>query len=375
MKNIYLSPGALKGLLLALTFLVVITFIHNHFLGLSGNRTASIFVDKIKNEKNRSVRFSITRDLVQLVGPEDSIKLLNKLRQKDLKYFQMSEIHLLMHVVGEEAYKKFGYEALSKCYEDIFNGCTHGVILSVIDEEGLDGVKNIINACKSQPPYSFRIQCVHGAGHGFLAYSNYEDLPGALTMCDSLPVYNKKDLDSCYYAVFMENVFGEHNGVREDSRAWLNKDKICDSVDSKYRNECYKIQPSWWYKNLRDFKKTAIKCYEVPLENRPACAAGFGMLAHTIKRTFDAKDTFADCSAFFKEEEFIDQCLLIVNKSGLSRHEFDFAVNLCKKISSEESKKECYQNIIYFLKGSPKEDEISTICPDLEPEYLSLCNK
>ncbi|MEX2090766.1 MAG: hypothetical protein WD989_01375 [Candidatus Paceibacterota bacterium] len=294
----------------------------------------------------------MARDLVGKVGPEESINLLNKIQQNDLKYFQMSEIHLLMHVIGEETYKKYGQEAVLMCQDDMLNGCMHGVMLSVFADNGFEGIKNIIESCRSQPPYKFRIRCVHGAGHGFLVASNYRDLPGALKMCDSIENIKEKDLESCYYAVFMENVSGEHDGLVPESHPWLDKDDLfypCNAVDTRYRDQCYQTQPSWWYQNLRDIRKTAGLCHNAPPENQEACAAGVALLLHVRNKSYEVDTVLNDCGTYFKNDKFFDACLLITSRAGLARYEFDFARGLCKNIKAEDTQKECHENIQEFL--------------------------
>src|SRR6185295_8507310 len=87
-------------------------------------------------------------------------------------------------------------------------------------------------------------QCLHGIGHGIMAWSGYA-LPDALRHCDAL----EPGRQPCYTGVFMENIVGSldshHSGQPAGSRYLSNDPQYpCTIVDDKHKESCYLLQTS-----------------------------------------------------------------------------------------------------------------------------------
>lgn len=357
--------------------LIALVIFFSLFGGTVWGITPEQLIEKIKQEPERQVRYELTRTLVDKAGPSQAISLLNEIRQSDIPGLYLSEIHLLTHIVGEEAYKRYGHAALFHCEDDIQNGCTHGVFLRATSEHGLGGVNAILGPCKSEPNYKYQIWCLHGAGHAFLAMSGYGDLPWALEQCDLLDSRGRERPDSCYQGVFMENVHGEHGGTEIYSKPWLSEDELfmpCDRVEAHYRDQCYIIQPGWWLVNLKDMDKTAELCDKAPVENRRACAGGVGLMIHAKNKTEDSKVMAAGCRRYFKESILADACLNTVSRGIFIYHEYEIAIDFCRETLTEEGRTDCYKLIGEKMSEYEfSEEKMSELCGRFEVGFRRFC--
>ncbi len=123
-------------------------------------------------------------------------------------------------------------------------GVSHGATEALFRDRGTSNLQADVTAlCSSSPNRFFRHQCVHGAGHGLMAWTSYE-LMDALPMCDELEA--KSDRDSCYSGLFMENVVGGLSGTMGHYTEYLSDDPHfpCNILDTQYVTPCYFYQTS-----------------------------------------------------------------------------------------------------------------------------------
>src|SRR4029077_20870048 len=89
-------------------------------------------------------------------------------------------------------------------------------------------------------------------GHAFLALNGYAKLPETLKMCDDQSKTVKGLTPfNCYDGVFMENVYGIHDGHPSPNR-WVETNDAsfpCDSkkIAGQYLVACWSNQPSLLY--------------------------------------------------------------------------------------------------------------------------------
>src|SRR5206468_2613061 len=119
--------------------------------------------------------------------------------------------------------------------------------------------------------YSFyHYNCVHGLGHGFMGVLDNEVFK-SLETCDTLT--DDWERESCYGGVFMENTMSEENPGNLSK--YLKPDQPlypCTDVETKYKNECYKMQTSHALRTQgNDFGKVFGLCSKVEDEFRPTC--------------------------------------------------------------------------------------------------------
>lgn len=197
--------------------------------------------------------------LLERVGP---IEAQEQLLRSGLPF--TGETHLLVHTVGDFVYETYGLEGLPYCRDYFLSACYHGFILNALAEYGLDGMAEVMRECEKAGP-GVAPQCAHGAGHGFVAWHDY-DLVKAGLMCDALG--EKLDTfyyNNCYDGVFMENIWGVHDGSLSDKR-WVKEDEIyypCTDprIPEKHLSGCWSNQATLMYQLFRgDLKKTAEAC-------------------------------------------------------------------------------------------------------------------
>src|SRR5581483_6981523 len=131
-------------------------------------------------------------------------------RLKDLEVLHgVGSCHFPAHRAGHFAYQLYGQHAFESCPAECQSGCYHGIMEEFFVEEGTtDAVNKIQNLCDVISNSFFKQQCVHGLGHGIMAWTDY-NLPEALAICDSLKYSHEEDTaDSCATGVFMENIVG-----------------------------------------------------------------------------------------------------------------------------------------------------------------------
>ena len=211
----------------------------------------------IKTTKNLTEQVKLYKKLIEREGPA---KAQEDLYKSGLPFD--GETHLLNHTVGDYLYEKYGPAGLSQCKEYFLASCYHGFILHAIASGGMPEVAKTFTYCQAGG-LTVLVQCAHAIGHGFLANFGYQNLIKALKTCDeaggTIPgfiAYN------CHDGVFMENVWGVHDGEPSPDR-WVNPKDIfypCNDkrIDDKYVLACWSNQPSLVYQFFKgNVKKVA----------------------------------------------------------------------------------------------------------------------
>ncbi len=234
----------------------------------------------LRSTKEQSVELL---KLLERVGPREA--------QEEMLHSGLpftGETHLLIHTIGDFIYDEFGKEGLSECRDYFLSACYHAVILNTLGDNGMDGVVEAMEICEKAGGRTVASQCAHGAGHGFVAWHDY-DLLKALQMCDELgekaanfPYYN------CYDGVFMENIWGVHNGAPSEKR-WVKADDLyypCNDprIPEKYVNGCWSNQATLIYQHLKgNLRKTAEVCDSVEnTQYKETCYNNFSRQIHPL---------------------------------------------------------------------------------------------
>lgn len=207
---------------------------------------------------------------------------LDRLQEIEDEQNLAGECHVVAHGVGIYAFNKFGEEAFSLCTEKCGGGCYHGAIGAYAQKHGGENFVDVLRtACQDKDAldeFDSENQCVHGLGHGLMAWANYE-LFEALETCERAFSENSWKTMECWRGVFMENIVGTHM-PREDYSKYLSDDPAypCTIVDKKYKNSCYQFvvfRMGALYGN--DFKKLAEGCAnKVPSPYDKACFSTLG---------------------------------------------------------------------------------------------------
>ncbi|MEK7554562.1 MAG: hypothetical protein AAB518_01065 [Patescibacteria group bacterium] len=313
---------------------------------------------------------------VKKFGPAETMAHLNALSTT------YGSCHDPAHKAGRFSYEIYSDESFKECSAECHSGCYHGATEAYFKEHGTANLSENLNTlCGDELNAFFSHQCVHGIGHGLMAWTSYE-IFDALESCDLLD----RRQDSCWTGVFMENIVGglakseaEKNPEQADHfTEYLSDDPHypCNhpTLEEKYRGSCYFLQTSRMVQLFGgDFKKVANSCATVPDLYRRTC---FESMGRDIGGTYrgNPSGAIAAC-AFAPKGNFRLGCL-----SGAVQDTFwdpsgaDAAIGFCKLVTDTTEKSACYQTIFgrmpEILSGVA---ERTSFCEKAEVEYQGDC--
>lgn len=248
--------------------------------------------------------------------------------------------HDRAHEVGRFAYEINGSASFRLCSSQCHSGCYHGATEAFFRDKGTANLtENLETVCQGDLNKFFRHQCIHGIGHGLMAWSNYE-LYEALHACDTLEGSNQQS--SCWTGVFMENIVGGLAKETGHFSTYVNNDPHypCNKVLEKYKGSCYFLQTSRMLQLFQgDFAKIAASCQQALEQYRISCFQSMGRdvggtskhdIHLAIQKCQNApegiyrteclggavQDTFWDPSG---REEALSFCALLPNKLEIKR--------------------------------------------------------
>ena len=206
-------------------------------------------------------------------GPAHTVRLL-----KESEHYSGGDCHQRAHHLGRAAYEEFGAAAFALSGHECHAGSFHGATEALFAARGTASLEqDVATICSGADNSCIRHQCIHGVGHGLMAWTSYE-LHDALPFCDRMPT--ETDKGSCYSGVFMENVVGGLTGLMGHVTQFLKDDDPhfpCDSVDERYLVPCYFYQTSHMLRVFdRDFSKVAYACTEAPPVAHRNCFQSYG---------------------------------------------------------------------------------------------------
>ncbi len=280
----------------------------------AGQESLSREVEEIKNSQNPKKQAEILTELLKRVGPAQA--------QEELYRSGMpftGQTHLLVHTVGQFVYENYGTKGLPECKDYFLSACYHGFILNTLADYGIEGMTEVMDGCKSAGPEVVP-QCAHGAGHGFVAWHDY-NLVKALEMCDELGEQLEKGSSTspfpyfnCYDGVFMENFWGVHDGKPSDKR-WVKAGDLnypCNDlrIEEKYLRACWGNQATLAYQHYGgNLIKTALFCDAVKEEEyRDMCYNNLARQIHPLTEG-EVRKVFSLCATATGEERQ-NECIL-----------------------------------------------------------------
>ncbi len=219
------------------------------------------------------------RTYLQVYGAKKTVQKLFSYEQKGL-----GDCHEVAHKAGRIEYELQGAKAFKECSAECHSGCYHGATEAYFRDHGTANLqKDLKIICSGELNAFYSHQCLHGIGHGLMAWSSY-DLFEALKNCDLLG----RGAESCWSGVFMENIVGglasnasdEEKETRDGhSTKYLNEDPQmpCSIVDEKYKSSCYFLQTSRMIVLFNsDFQKVAQECARSPEIYHSVCFQSMG---------------------------------------------------------------------------------------------------
>ena len=342
----------------------------------------TLFPGKLNERLETLDPFVLTKNDTQLLywlhilGPEKAMQWLLEHSGGG----SLVDCHQPAHQIGRIAYALKGGKAFEKGDASCHSGYYHGAMERLLTEKGtLDLAATIEDTCKIFDTDFGRFECLHGVGHGVMAYHGY-DLPEALTSCDKLNTTFAAR--SCYGGVFMENIItGLGIGaVPDHDTDWLSDDPYfpCNALDSRYelQHDCYQMQTSWMLKLYDyDFDRVAETCLGAPLQMKPICFRSYGRDAagHTLR---DPAAMTKLCSKVLDEENYREECIrggvnVIIDFWGSALE--GQAAEFCS-IQLGDEKNSCYAILAARLPELfPGEEDLARACDHFESSFRQNC--
>jgi len=304
---------------------------------------------------------------VKKFGPKETTRQLHDLTPK------FGDCHQSAHDAGNFAYEVHGAKAFQLCSAECHSGCYHGATEMYFRDHGTSNLAEDLKViCDSELNPFFSHQCIHGVGHGLMAWADY-DIFDALENCDLLPF----EQASCYTGVYMENIVGGLAQEQGHFTQFLNDDPHfpCNIVDEKYKASCYFSQTSRMIQIFHgDFKKVAASCAEIEAMYQLSCFKSMG-------RDVGGRN-------YNNPEGAVHGCINVLEKgqrrtwclTGAVQNYFwdpngqDNALRFCKILEESREKEACYNTI--FSRASQilfTKEETKSFCLKAEEGFWDTC--
>ena len=305
---------------------------------------------------------------VEKYGPASTVALLSEYES------QVGDCHERAHVMGRIAYEYFGAPAFSLSGHECHSGGYHGATEAFFRDRGTANLHPDIEViCGGSPNDFFRHQCLHGIGHGLMAWTSYE-IFDALQLCDLLGEIVAQQ--SCYSGIFMENVVGGLSGSMGHFTEYLSDDPHfpCNILEDKYVSPCYFYQSSRMVQLFgSDFQKVSTACAEAPQVAHRVCFQSMGRDVGGITRG-DPERAIQLC-AYSEDPENRLNCLVgAVQDSFWDAGGANDALAFCQLLIGQNEKWNCYWTIVARAKDIyPTLPELQAFCAKVEEGYRQGC--
>jgi hypothetical protein len=354
------------------------------FIQSLASKIASLF----RNEENQFTSIN-DPDVRKILRDENSLKIylehegISKTMDRLIEESgggSSYDCHQEAHNIGRIGYELVGEEAFSQCNASCHSGCYHGAMENFLAKAGTVNLSRDIERICTKFQTSFgNFECLHGVGHGLLAYLNY-DLPETLTKCKELK--NSFSQSSCYGGVYMENILtGQGLGASKDNHTteWVNRNDPyfpCNKIDQSHdiQYQCWQMQTSWMLTLAGyNFDTVSKQCLNAPKEMVPVCFKSLGrdISGHTLR---NPEKIISLCKKV--PDAYSNYCLegalnVIVDFWGPALK--DQASQLCR-LYQEPLKGSCYDILSARSNGLWKEkDKKLELCDTFESPYDLAC--
>lgn len=319
------------------------------------------------------------------------------------------DLHLLGHVVGDVLFKQEGLNGIKVCTNDLRNACSHSIVVGALLTEGLGALPKAVDTCHLAPGGAGAYtMCIHGLGHGVLAYTNY-DMKKAIELCDKVgqPVLGSREYSECTGGIAMEMMAGVNDPVAwaKESPNYFSKNDPLAPCDMDFMPEaaqpmCYNFLTPHLFEmagadlgrpGQKDFEKAFTFCAKLPVSNKlnwENCYGGFGKEfpvlvndrnVESVQELSDAKlKTIYEWCRLAKVKDGVAACL----SSALSslywggENNRDVAIRFCNVMSDVESQSGCFANlsgaVSFYIKDQAYRQ---SYCSEIPQAYQSDCRR
>lgn len=212
-------------------------------------------------------------EFVDAYGPVHAIALMSAWEDETNWW-----CHDMAHVAGRRAYENWGAGVITLTVHECQNGMMHGAMEALFAERGTSRLQDdILALCQPIEDSWQQFNCMHGIGHGLMAWTSYE-IHEALDLCGLAP--QAWLADSCATGVFMENVVGGLSGAVGHTSPWIDADDPllpCNAVADRWLVSCWTYQTTHVLNvNGRDFAAASALCLEQPAVAHATCFFSLG---------------------------------------------------------------------------------------------------
>ena len=307
---------------------------------------------------------------IERYGPMHTVRLL-----KESESYVDEDCHQRAHHLGRAAYEAFGPAAFALSGHECHAGAFHGATESLFSSRGTANLEqDVATMCAGAANPFFRHQCVHGVGHGLMAWTSYE-LHDALRLCDRMPT--ESDKGSCYSGVFMENVVGGLTGLMGHVTEYLRDDDPhypCDIVGERYQAPCYFFQTSHMLEVFdRDFSRVAQACAETPPAAHQSCFQSYGRDVGGATRK-DPASAIVHCSHAPAGPNRVDCIRGAVQDRFWDKSGAGDALAMCAMIEDAAEQDACYRTIVLRARDIfTTREETDGFCAEVGERWREWC--
>ncbi len=260
--------------------------------------------------------------------------------------------HTLAHIFGSALYQEIGMDSVSVCDEAFAFGCLHEVFERVVDEFGIEGLRQSVVECTKDE--SRWHPCHHALGHGLVAFFGYDEaaVRDALEICHD--GFDEDPINGCVGGVFMEFNLYTTEGPTIDPRSvdehgWYYP---CTAIDGKFHKACYFWLPQWWREILRAEGMESVAIFE-----------RMGEMCETVP-----------------DKAFTRECFERVGQHATYESDYDppLAKKLCDAATSEPTYNflcRSYSAFSFRYTDTRFQDEALAMCVEFEGDAREFCEK
>ncbi len=294
------------------------------------------------------------REFMKAYGPHNALKVL---RQGEVE--TGLDCHQSAHHLGRMTFAEYGAAASISVEEVCRSGMRHGMMEQLFVTRGIANLAEDVEVlCPSEIDSFSRYQCLHGVGHGVMAWTAYE-IEDALKLCDLMT--DESSQRSCYTGIFMENVVSGLSAEVGQRSAYVDRNDPhypCNILDERYVDDCYWYQTSQMLVVFnRDLELVVQACQEAPPAGRRACFGSYGRDVSGIHGRSPA--TIAHYCGLAPSVQYRGACI-----DGAARTLFweesqqDDGLALCAAVEDPLLAESCYESVF---------GQARTVLGDLEP--------
>ena len=291
--------------------------------------------------------------------------------------------HDVAHQIGRVTYQLFGAAGFQITPHECDSGAIHGVLEALFAERGTATLAEDLtivcgDSLGTDDVNWYRInKCVHGIGHGLMAWTGYE-LHEALELCD-IPDFAQ---NACYSGVYMENGVAGRTGITGHTSEYISivdPHYPCNEVAQRYVADCYAWQPSNLLLHFElSVEEIRVFCEDLLGKIRTSCI--FSWSSSAAGALFDnVDDVVALCEDEVVTDRDRESCVSGISRSWVG--DIDLAINAARfcdgvdasEVLSDDLGDLCWSGVFDSVRQSLQEHHVrNSFCGAISGEERAL---